>query len=64
VSGSLLGWLIPSVLVLLSALFKISRQAGRIEEGVAGLYRGAKKVDERLDRLEAQVFTNRSSYRR
>ncbi len=60
-TASVLGWLIPSVIIVLGALFKIIRQAGRIEEGVAGLYRDAKKQDERLDRLEAQ--TNRRSYR-
>ncbi len=60
-SASLLGWLIPSVLIVLGALFKIIRQAGRIEEGVLGLYRDAKKQDDRLDRIENHIFRIRSN---
>ena len=43
--AALLGAGAPSVLLILGGLLKISRQAGRIEEGVKGLY-------SRVDRLE------------
>ena len=44
---SYLEWLIPTSVVILGALLKISRQTGRIEEGVRGLYT-------RVERLERQ----------
>src|SRR5262249_30432893 len=47
----MLEWLIPSSVVILLAILKISRQAGRIEEGVKGLYA-------RVDRLERQSDRN------
>lgn len=44
-----LAWVVPSVLVIIGALLKVSRQAGRIEEGVAGLYK-------RVDTIERHIF--------
>jgi hypothetical protein len=46
---SYLSWAVPTSVVVLFALFKISMQAGRIEQGVKGLYR-------RMDRVEHHIF--------
>jgi hypothetical protein len=61
---SYLAWAIPSAVAVLFALFKIIRQAGRIEEGVAGLYRDAKKQDDRIGRIENFIYRPSSSSRR
>lgn len=44
-----LAWIVPSVLIIIGGLLKLSRQAGRIEEGVAGLYK-------RVDTIERHIF--------
>lgn len=53
---SYLAWAVPAAVLILGGILKISRQTGRIEEGVRGLYG-------RVERLERQ-HDNRPSQRR
>lgn len=44
-----LPWAVPCILAVLGAIIKISRQTGRIEEGVKGLYGRVERIEHRLD---------------
>lgn len=54
-SGSVIAALIGAVVLILGGLLKVSRQAGRIEQGVAGLY-------DRVNRLERWIDSRESKH--
>ena len=58
-SASDLAWGIPTAVVVLGALLKITRQAGRIEEGVKGLYGRVQRLEEHQDR-QSQRYSSRA----
>lgn len=60
--GTYLAIFVPAALLILGALLKVSRQTGRIEEGVKGLY-------DRVERIEGWIdgqprFSQRGPTRR
>lgn len=54
-SHAILAALITAAMLILGGLLKVSRQAGRIEQGVAGLY-------DRVNRLERWIDSRESKH--
>jgi hypothetical protein len=48
-----LAWAAPAGVVIAFGLLKISRQAGRIEEGVRGLYDRVKRLEDQHDDMRS-----------
>lgn len=47
---SSLAWVVPSSVLILGGLLKIIRQAGRIEEGIKGIYPRIDRIEKWIDR--------------
>ena len=58
-SATYLAWLIPTAVAVLGALLRITRQAGRIEEGVKGLYGRVQRLEEHQD-SQSRRYSSRS----